>query len=1075
MRASKSSFTWGGFRRLLKVLLPLLSFVIARAQDRIPPPNGTGLVLPPGVDRATVPLTRGRDGTLRTKVSIDGRDAGWFVLDTAASHTTIDARVAQRLNLARAAEVQVAQASGSRRMIICEALDVRLAGVRLGSRFVAVDDLAGADQAGVLGTDALRDTPVTIDFREPSLAFHVRGRMPAEVTARAKELPLQILDGCPVIRASLGGRSGRFALDTGMSGAALAVVDSFALRDEDLRPQRRLQREEAAAPGARTMRFEGLELAGHTFASVWGTLVERIPGWTMRVPQGCVGTIGVRPLSECRLTLDVIGERAWIEWGPAAEPSGATTDDSGTDGRPPLVRAAEAGDLAAVRGLLAAGGAKPDAATVGGVTALHRAAEANYPEIVGALLDAGANVNVVARDGTTPLMMATYAGSTQAAVALLDHRAGGRAATELGYTALHAAAMARRADLGRLLLAAGADVHARASDGGTALAIAALEDDPDFVRLLLAAGDDPGAKLKSGKSPLDIAMQRGNVRAIEALRRLPPGGAQLSNAKASAVVTLARSQGSPCARVSIDGQDAGWFLISLQTPAILIDTNVAQRLKLPQLGDGRTADAASFYQAKGIAIEAVGLGPRVLMAAELDRLAFVGGKIAGVLGWPALLDQPCTLDLREPSLTFYRPGSIPPEVTANAMPLRARFLPIGPAIWGKVEEETGWFRLDNSVRPEEFFEFSQSFAAERADLFRGRHLLNDVRPRMGKVVERSVTRLDWAALAGRRIAPAAVAVGVARGPQAWRRTLDGTISLPSTDLRLTLDPANHKAWLEWLEAEPADACARRLEAESSRGPAPQPALVAALGQGKFNAITPLLDHGADLNQGDISGVTPLMRAAESSAIVKQLLDRGADPNAVAALRGDTALIRAAEIGNVQSVKLLLAAGAKVDHANTLGQTALYRAAEANWPQIVDVLADAGADVNRMTRDGWTPLTTAVSRQGKETVLALVRHGANVRLAARGEASPLGIAAYNGYVAVARLLIDAHADVNQSSRDGVTPLMAAAANNQVYALRLLLGAGADPEGSIGGRTAFDFARERGQVEAMRVLRFEIAGR
>ena len=133
-----------------------------------------------------------------------------------------------------------------------------------------------------------------------------------------------------------------------------------------------------------------------------------------------------------------------------------------------LTMAAERGDAAAVRGLIAGGG---DAnARDNGHTPLAFAARGGDAATVDALLDAGADPN--ARDcnrGWTPLIHAIHK---------------------------HQAAAARA------LVSRGADVNARAGgceeelveSGMTPLMFAAMYDDPELVKLLLERGADPHAE-----------------------------------------------------------------------------------------------------------------------------------------------------------------------------------------------------------------------------------------------------------------------------------------------------------------------------------------------------------------------------------------------------------------------------------------------------------------------------------------------------------------------------------------------------------------------------------------------------
>ena len=93
-------------------------------------------------------------------------------------------------------------------------------------------------------------------------------------------------------------------------------------------------------------------------------------------------------------------------------------------------------------------------------------------------------------------------------------------------------------------------------------------------------------------------------------------------------------------------------------------------------------------------------------------------------------------------------------------------------------------------------------------------------------------------------------------------------------------------------------------------------------------------------------------------------------------RGATPLMYAASVGSVDTVKLLLAAGADAKVKNSFDATALM------WGitnlEKVRLLVDAGADVNTRSKQGMTPLLIAASNAGStEIVRLLLAKGADV--------------------------------------------------------------------------------------------------
>jgi len=111
----------------------------------------------------------------------------------------------------------------------------------------------------------------------------------------------------------------------------------------------------------------------------------------------------------------------------------------------------------------------------------------------------------------------------------------------------------------------------------------------------------------------------------------------------------------------------------------------------------------------------------------------------------------------------------------------------------------------------------------------------------------------------------------------------------------------------------------------------------------------LLRDGADVNEPDSEGTTPLMYAVlkGNDGMVKLLLEYLADVRKVNRRR-DTALSMCAAsttTGTVPTMKMLLASGANVNTYDCNGRTPLMLAVMADRPEFLSVLAEAGADLH----------------------------------------------------------------------------------------------------------------------------------
>ena len=252
-----------------------------------------------------------------------------------------------------------------------------------------------------------------------------------------------------------------------------------------------------------------------------------------------------------------------------------------------IAHAAEAGDVAAVRAWLDAGGQVnkevPEAAAVatpqlnysptlldiaarrgheglvslllqrGGesivdFTALLNAANIGHKRVVDLLLQHSAGVNVQTRKGDTALMYAAAQGLEQAADLLLQRGAGWRLQNSDGRSALMAAAeMGHERVVDLMLQHSGSPIYTgidqQDSFGLTALMLAARFNHPAVVLRLLRAGADMALR-SDHKTALQVAKESGHAECVEVFKtHLAEVAARPSNAP-SAEVGGARAAGT---------------------------------------------------------------------------------------------------------------------------------------------------------------------------------------------------------------------------------------------------------------------------------------------------------------------------------------------------------------------------------------------------------------------------------------------------------------------------------------------------------------------------------------------------
>jgi ankyrin repeat protein len=120
--------------------------------------------------------------------------------------------------------------------------------------------------------------------------------------------------------------------------------------------------------------------------------------------------------------------------------------------------------------------------------------------------------------------------------------------------------------------------------------------------------------------------------------------------------------------------------------------------------------------------------------------------------------------------------------------------------------------------------------------------------------------------------------------------------------------------------------------------------------------------------------------ADDVRTLRLALELGASARNVTSRYDGTALIAAAHLGHAEVVRVLIRAGAPLDHVNNLGWTALIEAIVLGdgGPRHTDTLAaliEAGANVNLADRSGKTPLELARARGHAAMVERLRQAGA----------------------------------------------------------------------------------------------------
>jgi ankyrin repeat protein len=244
----------------------------------------------------------------------------------------------------------------------------------------------------------------------------------------------------------------------------------------------------------------------------------------------------------------------------------------------------------------------------------------------------------------------------------------------------------------------------------------------------------------------------------------------------------------------------------------------------------------------------------------------------------------------------------------------------------------------------------------------------------------------------------------------------------------------------------------------------------------------LLKNGANPNTAIATGETPLMTCSKTgnADAVRLLIEFGAAVNATEPTQSQTAIMWAAAERHPNVVSALIAAHADLKAHTKQGFTPIHFAARVGDMESVKLLLAAGVDVNLLTAaNGSTPLLIATQRAQVELALYLLDHGADPNILASGmtplhwasttwegfASNPVygfedpmsGIPDRQAKLRLVKALLAHGANVNarMTARQpsfatgyadgvGATPLLLAASVDDVEMMRLLLAAGADPK-------------------------------
>lgn len=275
------------------------------------------------------------------------------------------------------------------------------------------------------------------------------------------------------------------------------------------------------------------------------------------------------------------------------------------------------------------------------------------------------------------------------------------------------------------------------------------------------------------------------------------------------------------------------------------------------------------------------------------------------------------------------------------------------------------------------------------------------------------------------------------------------------------------------------ACGRVKEGETTDSKQAQKAFVEAMRKADIDAMKKALSQGADPNVPDEDGTLPLFYAVayiKKKDVIEALLAAGAKTEPP----GEkwTPLHLAAFWGDLETAKILLEAGAKVDGSGDNDFTPLCQAVVLGYGEFVKSLLEKDADIHVRDNDGLTLLHRAAGTADSawrgdaqearaEIARNLISRGLAPHATDKKGRTPLHYAAQSGQVELARLLLEKGLSPDEQDCEGLTPLHFAAQNDCYFSIEFLMTQRANintPDNC--GRTPLDHAKSKTTKDKLR---------
>ena len=246
----------------------------------------------------------------------------------------------------------------------------------------------------------------------------------------------------------------------------------------------------------------------------------------------------------------------------------------------------------------------------------------------------------------------------------------------------------------------------------------------------------------------------------------------------------------------------------------------------------------------------------------------------------------------------------------------------------------------------------------------------------------------------------------------------------------------------------------------------------AAGEGRYDVVKCLIDHGADVSQKNFANRTLLHFASEGGSlkVVELLLSTSESVHVDEEDDGHrTPLMLAAGKGHDDVLLWLIDHSADVNKKDCNEQTAFDYACEYGHLKVVKLLLSKGVEIDLEDDYHWVPLILAAKNGHSDVFLCLMNHCDDVSKKDTHHRTALHYASEYGHLKVVEFLCNRNLQINEEDRSQCTPLMLAAGKGHNDISLSLINHGTDvSKKDVRKRTALHYASESGHLEVAELL-------